>query len=132
MNTTTLKQIMQSAKGLTDEELEFAIAQLNDMLSARYYEKDTATTPSQEFQKEVKLAPNTELGFILDDFTEYIQGHLYLFCQPNGDQLIYILMTIDQGNIIDIFILKDGKQDWQEQLAPHVKAFFSQGSNKQD
>lgn len=125
MNLTTLTQIMQSAERLTDEELEFVIMRLNDMLSAREYMRDTATPPSQEFQKEVILAANAEAGFILEEFTEYTQGHLYLFCQPNGNELYYILMTIDQGNILDIFMLKNGKQDWKEQLAPEIKRFFA-------
>ena len=126
MNSAILQQIKESAERLTDEELEFAITQLNDMLSLRYYERGNATPTTQSYQKEVKLTSNNEVGFILEDFTEYAQGHLYLFCEPNGNELYYVLLTIDQGNIIDVFILKNGKQDWQKQLAPHVHQFFNQ------
>ncbi|EAY28392.1 hypothetical protein [Microscilla marina] len=120
--------IIAAAEKLTDEELGYLITRLDDMLSARYYHQADQAPQPQEYQKEVVQALDSSPGFILEDFSGYTQGHLYLMCLPNGDRFNYALFTVTESDMEDIFILVDGKQDWQEQLAPKIEQFFGQAS----
>ncbi|EAY31016.1 hypothetical protein [Microscilla marina] len=120
--------IIAAAEKLTDEELGYLITRLDDMLSARYYHQADQAPQPQEYQKEVIPASDSASGFILEEFSEYTQGHLYLMCLPNGDCFNYALFTVAEQGMEDIFILVDGKQDWQEQLAPKIEQFFRQAS----
>lgn len=121
--TMNYSEVLEATKQLNTDQLDALIYELGDFLSWKLHHK--MGPPLPEYQKEVVKCDQCESGFRFDEFTEYKDGGLFLFCMPNGDQLVYALCLCIDSGLEDIF--EYAGEGWLEKATPIIREVLRLG-----